>query len=65
MKYVYGFLLFYIVDVVVIYSRTFDFAISAWELLLLGTINLVLWVSFEKFWETYKKYEKKLDTEVE
>ena len=65
MKYVYGFLLFYIVDLVVIYSRTFDFAISAKELFFLGIINVVLWVSFEKFWETYEKYEKELDTKIE
>ena len=65
MKYVYGFLLFYVVDLGVLYSRTMEFVLSAQELLFLGTINVFLWVSFEKFWKTYEKHQKELDRGLE
>ena len=36
--------------------------LSAQDVLLLGAVNMFLWIYYEKFWETYEKYQKELDT---
>jgi len=65
MKYVYGSLLFLTVDLIVLYSRTMELFLSAQDVLLLGAVNIFLWFYYEKFWKTYEKYKKRLDTEAE
>jgi len=65
MKYVYGSLLFLTVDLIVLYSRTMELFLSAQDVLLLGVVNAFLWFYYEKFWKTYEKYKKRLDTEAE
>jgi uncharacterized membrane protein len=39
--------------------------LSAQDVLLLGVVNAFLWFYYEKFWKTYEKYKKRLDTEAE
>jgi hypothetical protein len=39
--------------------------LSAQDVLLLGAVNIFLWIYYEKFWKTYEKYKKRLDTEAE
>ena len=64
MKYVYGSLLFCIIDLTVLYSRTVELFLSIQDVLLLGTVNVFLWIYFEKFWKTYENYRKELDIEI-
>jgi uncharacterized membrane protein len=64
MKYVYGSFLFFTIDLAILYSRTMDLFLSTQEVLLLGTVNVFLWIYFEKFWKTYENYRKELDIEV-
>ena len=63
MKYIYGSLLFLAIDLTVLYSRTMELFLSAQDVLLLGAVNMFLWIYYEKFWKTYEKYKKELDTE--
>ena len=65
MKYVYGSLLFLVADLIVLYSRTMELFLSAQDVLLLGVVNTFLWIYYEKFWKTYEKYKKELDTGAE
>ena len=64
MKYIYGSLLFLAIDLTVLYSRTMELFLSAQDVLLLGAVNMFLWIYYEKFWETYEKQQKELDTEI-
>ena len=64
MKYVYGSLLFITIDLAVLYSRTMELFLSTQDVLLLGAVNVFLWIYFEKFWKTYENYRKELDIEV-